>query len=107
MKVIIEKRLEAGKYFVRIDISDYTNDEVEKIKKFGSPRISVAPKFVYLRNEGTKSTLPLHNMNYDFEFNLEHEAIAFVETMTGRIKNAVLILKNMKDNFSGKNELEL
>lgn len=105
MKVIFDKKLENGKYNVRIDVTEYSVDEVEKIKRFGPPIVSIAPKNVY--NGGRmRDSLPLYDLNYDFEFDLEREAINFVELMKGRIKIAILNLKERKDNFSGKNELQ-
>lgn len=108
MKVIIEKKLEGGKYSVQINVSNYTADEVDKIKRFGSPNISIAPQTVWSRDYGTRLTsLPLHDMNYDFKFTAEAEAVSFVNNMTDRIKLAVDKLKGMRDQFSGTKELEL
>ncbi len=104
MKVVIEKKLEAGKYHVSINVSDYSQGEIEKIKKFGAPEISISPKNIY-RNGSIVSSLPIHDMNYDFKFDTEVLANNFSETMTNRIKTAVETLKSKKDEFSGKNEL--
>ena len=106
MKVVLDKRLESGKYYVRINISEYTPEEVEKIKVFGAPMISISPKRLFL-NGRFVSDLPLHSMNFDFDFDTEAQANSFVTGMTQKIKDAVETLKARKDQFSGKDELNL
>lgn len=107
MKIIFEKKLENGKYFVRINISQYSAEEIDKIQRFGAPRISIEPKAIYTSGTGWVRVLPLHNLNHDFEFPTEGEAVAFVNVMGERIKAGIQTLKNKKDSFSGSAELEL
>jgi len=106
MKVVFNKRLEAGKYYVNIDVTDYTHDEVDKIKRFGAPLISLSPQNAF-KNGNFVTHLPIHSLNYDFQFSTEAQAKQFVDSLSTRIQVAVKELKARKDDFSGKKELDL
>ena len=106
MKVQIERVLENGKYHVKVAVSDFSIQEIEAIKKFGAPMISVAPLYIWRRREFT-SNVAIHDLNDDFEFTTETQAKSFITDLTARIKTAASTLKSYKDTFSGKNELEI
>ena len=110
MKLRIEKKLEDGEYRIDIETSAFTQDEQQKIDKFGSPVVSLDPKHVFERNnQGTfiiQTSLPIHAFNHSFTFKVEHEAEVFVQSMTDRIREAITDLKSRTDHFTGENEYE-
>ena len=105
MKVIFQKRLESGSYHVQIIVSDFSSIEIENMKRFGPPTISIAPMNIYITGQGRVSALPVHSLNYDFQFSSQTEAVDFVKNMTDRIKIAANVLKAKKDDFSGQSEV--
>jgi len=107
MKLIFQKRVDDGKYYVNIFISEFTETEVDNIKKFGSPEISINPQKIYRRGLGLVEKLPIHDLSYDYQFNDAESAEEFIGEMTKRIKVAAIALKSQKDDFSGINEISL
>lgn len=106
MKLSIHKTLDAGRYRVYVQVSDLTTEETAQMRKFGSPEISIKPKTTIFNWE-TVSSLPLHAISHNFEFESEALASQFIDEMKSRIKEAISILKNRKDNFTNVEEYEL
>jgi len=46
-------------------------------------------------------------MNYSFQFDNEAAATNFSNSITERIKSAVKVLKERKDDFSSKDEIKI
>lgn len=106
MKLVIEKNLNSGKYSVTIKISEYTEDEIVRLRKFGSPPISILPRQVYFDGKFT-SQIPLTDMDLTFTFDAEQQANDFVDIIKDRVITAVTLLKNRTDKFSGGAEIVL
>ena len=110
MKILLEKKIENGKYSVSINISNYSVEELTLFKKFGPPEISIVPQFVLVRIGGTlkhSQQLPLHDLNRSFEFSSEDKAAEFADAMSEIITQSVFALKNREDNFSAVKEIEI
>ena len=109
MKYKIVKRLEGGRYYVQITALEFTAEEREKITRFGSPRVSLAPKTVTRRTpSGLRSavSLELQDLADTFAFSVEEQATVFADEMNERIRSAVAQLKSYKDQFSNDQEYE-
>jgi hypothetical protein len=107
MKLSIAKRIENGEYHVAIRTSDFNQSEVENIKKFGSPKVSISPEKVFRAQSGFVYDLLLHDIDDDFIFPNTIEAQSFEVEMTSRIKIALELLKSYRDDFSGVDEIDL
>lgn len=113
MKIIVSKKLEDGKYSIMITVSDFNNNDAEKIKKFGVPIISIAPQFIWKRNNSGRpisreDMVPLFDISgRDFWFDNKEKAQAFAIDMEERIKDAVNKINNSEDDFSCTKEIEL
>ena len=105
MKLNINTNIEQGKYYVIISVVELSHEEQSQITKFGSPSISILPKNAWYRNSYVDH-VPLHAINYKFEFNNEAEAIKFSKEMEIRIKEAVIRLRNLRDNFTHEKILD-
>jgi len=106
MKLTIQKKLENGKYYVNISTTDFDQIELENMKKFGSPMISILP--IRIRRNGImREELPIYDLSYDYPFDDIDLATKFVTEMTKRIKQAAEKLKYSKDDFSGTEEINL
>ncbi len=106
MKVVIEKNLKAGSYLVNVEITEYSEDEIDRVKRFGAPSISIAPETIYY-NGRARSVIPVTSLNTSFQFSDEQSAEDFIKLLKSRIKSAVDELKGKTDNFSGRDEIEL
>lgn len=107
MKFAINREIKSGKYIVAVSVKEITDDERAKIIKFGAPMVSISPKAV-LSSGGYSytSTVPLHSLNYVFEFSTKDEADDFNNNLLANIKEAVQTLKNYKDDFSLSKEYD-
>ncbi len=106
MKVRIDKRVEGGKYFVDVSVLELSNEEREKIRKFGSPLVSMEPQRVWYDSHFTFN-LPLHDINQSFGFENQALADTFAEKLRERILQALNSLRNKQDTFSSSEAYEL
>ncbi|HYD92734.1 MAG TPA: hypothetical protein VEA37_14760 [Flavobacterium sp.] len=105
MKLKIRKYLENGIYYVSITDINFEHIEIDNIRKFGAPLVSIQPKSV-IRNSRYTNELPIHDLSGDYSFRNEGEAQKFFIEITQRIKDAAQNLKNSIDNFTGEKDLE-
>jgi hypothetical protein len=105
MKIAIEKSVTSGAYYVKIVVKEISEDERLKIKKFGSPKVSLDPSSV-LHNGQSVKNLSLHEINHYFLFFDQAEADQFAEIMRARLKKAADELRAKVDSFSGTQEYE-
>lgn len=106
MRLVIEKKLNSGKYNVSISVSDYTEDEIDRLSKYGSPFISIEPRSAYFNRQYTNA-IPITDLNMTFTFEEEQQATNFSDNIKQRISKAISQLKARTDKFSGEDELVL
>lgn len=107
MRLIIDKKLQGGKYSVHIKVIDLNADELDRIQKFGSPMVSLSPQSYYTAQGYLRFEIALHAFDHVFEFDSEQSAVSFVESMRKRITEANEKLKNKKDSFSSTDNYTL
>lgn len=106
MKLSIDKKIKNGKYYIEIAVSELTDEERNKITKFGSPEISIEPRRAFYRGKVVEY-LPLHDFNQTFIFENVTEANQFERLIRIRIRQALVHLRSLKDNFSKEQQYEL
>jgi len=104
MKVAISKEVKDGSYLVRISVQELSEEEREKILKFGAPDIDVQAN--NLRGDWI-SNLPLHKIDEIFSFDSEEEADIFATEIKNKMTHALNDLRSLKDNFSSADVHEL
>jgi hypothetical protein len=107
MKLVFEKKIENGKYCVVIKITEFSVDEIERMKKYGAPIVSIAPQSRMNRIRGFVSEISLPDLNYDYWFENKEKAQLFESNMTERIKEAIKKLKSYNDDFTEEKEISL
>jgi hypothetical protein len=106
MKLKVNRQLSGGQYRVKFEVSDFSPEEVSKMSSFGVPLIQV--RVVGVQGQ-TSVGVPLTNLNNvkDAVFNSEQDAKNYELQITEQIRNALLRIRNSKDEFSSTNEVVL
>jgi hypothetical protein len=106
MKVTVTKRLQAGTYFVSFNFSDFTPEELAKIKSFGAPIVQV--------RAGSEPghqvfNVPINavNSNFNAGFLTEEQAKTYENAVLNQAKTGMEKLRQRKDDFSDVNEVEI
>ncbi len=101
MKFIITKKLVSGRYYVKAELTDLTEIDEEKAKKFGYPAILIRA----LNGKDIPLKIIQLNQVESYGFYNQKEADEYAEFL----KNQIFILKqqweNLKDNWSKQEEL--
>lgn len=106
MKIKIDKMLREGRYFVYVEVGDFSPEEEDKMRKFGVPNIDLSPRSTWYKNK-IVSSLPLNEIKTIFIFNNSIAANSFETTIKSKIEAAVKLLRIRRDNFSASKEYEI
>jgi len=101
MKFIITKNLFSGRYYVKVEITELTELDQEKAKKFGFPAIQIkAPT-------GKDVPIKLIQLNQvdAYGFYNQKEADEYAEFLKIQIIDLKEQWENLKDNWSKQEEL--
>jgi DNA primase catalytic subunit len=107
MKLSINQEIRGGRYYVQISVLELSDDERERILKFGAPMISIEPQVVLSPERKRLTALPLHQIDRAFVFLDEESAKNFSILIKERVKEAIHNLKSIKDDFSKNEEYEI
>ncbi len=105
MKLVIKKELINGQFNLHLSIADINAEERDRLIKFGSPSISIAPRFT-IHQLKYADAIPLHEINDSFSFNNEKEAMVFLDLVKNRVSKAITDLKSKEDKFTNREEYE-
>jgi hypothetical protein len=106
MKVKVNRLLNAGKYRVNFEVSDFTPEELAKMSSFGVPGIDLK---LSSATATVGSRIPLNQINKSMEavFVTPELATAYVEGVLTQIKASMQRLRESKDVFTSSLEVEL
>jgi hypothetical protein len=128
MKVVVDKQLRGGIYYVRLIVGEFTDDERQRFEKFGvpilgiltgtpsqlpperaiGPRVTIRPQPPVPPGRQAIS-LPITNIGDKFTagFVNADEAKAYEDRIIDEIKQKMQWLRSQKDSFSSKEEVDI
>ncbi|HEY4934881.1 MAG TPA: hypothetical protein VII23_25205 [Terriglobales bacterium] len=106
MKVIVNRQLSGGLYYVSFKVGDWTPEELSQMQSFGVPNIPLrmGPPLA-----ATVMTIPMTRITdkYQAGFKSEPEAKAYEESTLGLLRVAVASLREKTDKFTSTAEVDI
>jgi hypothetical protein len=111
MKVKVNRQLSNGYYVVKFGVSDFSAEELRKMQSFGIPKISIL-RTVPVPGRGfvpQPLNQPLTQINEDLaaSFASEEEANGYQESVLEQIRQAIISLRDRKDDFTSTKEVDI
>ena len=110
MKLKVKKTLIHGKYLVNVETFDFTEEENQKMRKFGAPNVELLGQRVIRGEAGDRNfvdTLALNDIKDIFLFNDELQALNFATQIRTEIEIRLSELKSKNDSFTDEDVYEL
>ncbi len=106
MKFKIDRRLSEGQYVVTFKARDFTDDERERFRVFGTPEFYIPVDLPDgTRNYQNISLTRLHY--YTTSFSTREEAEQFEQQLLAEIRTKVEELRNRQDDFTSSEEADI
>jgi hypothetical protein len=106
MKATVTRTLQNGVYLVSFTFSDFTQEELAKMRSFGVPvvQIRTGPPGSHGVNN-----LPITAINTNFVagFSAEQEAKNYETSVLAQAKSGIEAIRQRKDEFSSTTEVEI
>jgi hypothetical protein len=99
MRIKIKRSLEGGEYFVTFETVDFSEEESERIRKFGMPEVDLS-----MDGWGAKR---LGDINITLKCESLDKAEDTISRLKGRIREGLSELMSKVDTFSGEEISEL
>lgn len=99
MRLKIQKSLSRGEYFVSFQTAGFSDEENEKINKFGAPRVDFSSDGLGEQN--------VENLEVSLKFDNQENAEETMTRVQGIIREKMEELRAKVDNFSGEEIIEL
>jgi hypothetical protein len=105
MKVTVSRALQNGVYHVKFAVTDFSADELAKMKSFGVPIIKM--KWGGVTSSMSAAGVPMTaiGVQYDAGFGTEEEAKAYEQDILVQLRAALQYLREKKDDFSSAEEV--
>jgi hypothetical protein len=98
MQFKIKKELTSGRYFVRVELSDYSDADKEKVKIFGEPTLIIK----YTDGREIKGKISAVSAFPPFGFYTQQEADQYVESLKLQISELKKNWDTLKDSWSNE-----
>lgn len=99
MRLKIQKSLSRGEYFVSFQNAGFTDEESEKINKFGPPEIDFSSDGLGEQN--------VENLDISLKFDTQERAEETMARVQNLIREKMDELRGKMDTFSGEEIIEL
>lgn len=106
MKATVTRTLQNGVYSVSFAFSDFTQEELAKMRSFGIPAVQVRtgpPGAQGVNN----IPITIINPNFVAGFSTEQEAKNYETNVLAQAKAGIEAIRQRKDEFSSTNEVEI
>ena len=106
MKIKVNRVLSQGSFRINFEVSDFTSDEYAKMASFGIPMISMR-----LSHGGasTVTAIPINQITKSIEasFSSQEAAKQYEDQVLTQLRNSMIRLRDLKDDFSSSQEVVL
>lgn len=99
MRLKIQKSLSRGEYFVSFQTAGFSDEENEKINKFGAPQVDFSSDGLGEQN--------VENLDVSLKFDTQENAEETMARVQSIIREKMEELRAKVDNFSGEEIIEL
>lgn len=99
MRLKIQKSLSRGEYFISFQTAGFSDEETEKINKFGPPKVDFSSDGLGEQN--------VENMDISLRFDTQERAEETVARVQNLIREKMDELRGKMDTFSGEEIIEL
>jgi hypothetical protein len=99
VRLKIQKSLSRGEYFVSFQTAGFSDEENEKINKFGAPQVDFSSDGLGEQN--------VENLDVSLKFDNQENAEETMARVQGIIREKMEELRAKVDNFSGEEIIEL
>jgi hypothetical protein len=99
VRIKIQKSLSRGEYFVSFQTAGFSEEETEKINKFGSPNIDFSSDGLGEQN--------MEGLDISLKFDTQEQAEETVARIQNLIREKMDELRGKVDTFSGEEVIEL
>jgi hypothetical protein len=99
VRIKIQKSLSRGEYFVSFQTAGFSEEETEKINKFGSPNIDFSSDGLGEQN--------VEGLDISLKFDTQEQAEETVARIQNLIREKMDELRGKVDTFSGEEVIEL
>jgi hypothetical protein len=107
MKVIVNRRLASGLYWLDFAVSDYTPEELKKMESFGVPTLDI----LFGPNPGQRQPvkLPMTQLSQQHKVNFPtaKEATEYEQRVVNQIRSLMQALRERKDDYSSTEEVSI
>jgi len=100
MKFLISQELRQGKYYVKVTLKEFTEDDQNRAKIFGMPKLTVR------LSNGIDYPVAINELDHlpSYGFDLQKDADDYLKKLKANMSNLKNTWENLKDNWS-KQEL--
>ena len=99
MRLKVKKLLRGGEYFVSFENVDFTQEETERIEKFGMPNVDFSQDGLGARK--------LNEIDLSLKGQSEEDAEQLIDSIRQNIRDKLSELMAKVDNFTGEEVIEL
>src|SRR6202035_4647660 len=106
MKATVNRQLTNGQYIVRFTLSEFSPDELVKMNSFGIPVIQLSQMVQGIRRQIAVPITQI-NPNMAASFSSEQDANQYQESVMNQIRQAMVSLRERKDDFTSTQEVNI
>ena len=99
MRLKVKKLLRGGEYFVSFENVDFTQEETERIEKFGMPNVDFSQDGLGARK--------LNEIDLSLKGQSEEDAEQLIDSIRQNVRDKLSELMAKVDNFTGEEVIEL
>jgi hypothetical protein len=106
MKATVIRSLQGGVYYVAFSFSDFTPEELAKMRSFGVPTVQIRVG-VYGQQTASNIQITQINANHVAGFTNQPAAEEYQASILGQVKSAMEALRQKKDEFTATAEVDI